>query len=140
MASDDDDSAETETNEEGARSFARFAAAVNRGELEAVASYELHDLLAYIGPEAKSRRAKVKGKFTLEISLTADEDGTVSIWYDVRTKRPPLKTMPTMLYLTTGNNLTEKDPRQQELPLASVPSRPREVRKVEKPGLAVKKE
>lgn len=119
--------------EEGPRSFVHFLSQLAQGEAEANASYELHELLKRLHEEAHIRNREVKGKFKLALTFAADENGTVTVSYDVEAKAPPRKTSASIFWLSRGSNLVAENPKQQSLPLRDVSAR-REIRNVEAPA------
>lgn len=104
----------------GPRSFATQMATICDGELNASASRELNDALLYLESENQARRAKVKGKFKLEIDLIVD-DGVCLFSYSIKSKLPEPRRQAAVMWLDKAGNLVAENPRQIKLPLREVP-------------------
>lgn len=119
--------------QEGPRSFVHFLGQLAQGEAEANASHEMHELLKRIDEEAHLRNARVKGKLKFSLNFAADENGVVSVSYDVETKAPPRKTTSSVFWMSRGSNLVPENPKQQKFPLRDVSAR-QETRTVDAPA------
>ncbi len=106
--------------EEGPRPFSRFIAMLGEGEAHTQLSDDLHRLGEALREQAVARHRSVKGALTLKLSLVADEQGVVSVDYDITRKEPQPTRPRSIFWLTKGGNLTEINPRQQSLPLRDV--------------------
>lgn len=122
--------------EEGPRSFTRFLATLSDGELEAQASYAVHELCKRLQEQASAQHSKVKGVVKLAIRMVADINNTVGISYSIETTAPKVPTTPAIFWLTKGGNLSAQDTRQLELKPRSVGGGPREQREATPRGPA----
>lgn len=105
---------------EGARGFAVVLQQLDDGCFHAEVSEALRKLNRELSDMANSHGGKVKGTMTLALTLTAQDDGTISIDCDVKTKSPKPRRPRSLFWLTKGDNLTLDNPRQQKLPLRDV--------------------
>lgn len=103
----------------GSRSLAIILSQINRGEFLAECSQALHELAI-----ACERRAEVassgKGTITIKLAITVDHMGVTTIMPDVTVKKPNPLRGGAVFWLDKASNLTNKDTRQQELPLHDV--------------------
>lgn len=118
-----------ETPNEGTRSFSVFLAQVDDGEAHAELSRELHALCAALDEECKNT-GKAKGKLTLDLAISVEKGGLVTVGYEVRKREPKKSRGGSVFFLTKGRNLTTENPRQQKLPLREAPKPSAEVKEV----------
>lgn len=124
---------------EGPRSFSVFMRTLSDGEAESQASYELHELGKRLQEIASLTRNKAKGKLKVTITLVAEVNNTVAVFYDINVVQPKRPTTPALFWMTKGGNLSATDTRQLELRPREVPSR-REVREIPAPDNTPPKE
>lgn len=110
-------------DEEGARSFSRTIAVIADGQLNGDASEELHKLIRDLKAESALRHAPVKGTITLEMTFNVEPHGYVEVTPKIKTKMAERRRPKGVMWITPGGNLSEKNPRQQDLPLQDVGGR-----------------
>ena len=96
------------------RPFSTFLIEQRNGALAVELGEALNELV-----EAVTETTK-EGSLTLVIKIKP-EGAVLLVSDDVRLKLPAVKSAASIFYADAGNNLTRKDPRQPELPLAEVP-------------------
>lgn len=121
--------------------FTFFLSRLANGEADANAAYEMQQLTMRLQEEAHARNGKVKGKFKLVINFIVDETDAVAIHYDISTAAPPRKTTPSISWLKKNGQLTDRNPRQQEIPgLRDVGGGKKEFRNVTAPDAGAPRE
>lgn len=112
----------SKVSEEGPRSFALVLQQVADGQCHIDASEELHALLAECARVANATRGEAKGELLLKLSFSveAEPSSLVSVKYSIKTKAPEKKRPAGLFWLTKGKNLSQQNPRQQQLPLREV--------------------
>jgi hypothetical protein len=116
--------------DEGPRGFSPILVQVDDGQLHDELSAELQKLVAQCRAYSDRYLRPGKGTLTLNLTLIATGNGTVSVQGDVKTKPPKGKRAGSMFFVTPGNNLSVENQRQQKLPLREVPqstTKPREI-------------
>lgn len=101
------------------RTFQAFVASVEDGELHKDLSEQLSDIVAAL----EKHQRDVGGKPTAALALTFNfklEGGLLEIQCDFKTKLPKTSRAKSIFWTTPENNLSRRNPRQQELPLRSV--------------------
>jgi hypothetical protein len=99
------------------------------GELAADVERELRSLCAELSDDAAERGGKSKGSITLKLGFEL-KDGVITISNALTTAKPKRARRSTVMWLTPDNDLTAKNPRQQELPLVDVNQRDKAARTV----------
>lgn len=108
-----------EQKEEGPRSFTAFLRSVDGGSFEvelAEEMYKLNGMLAQIA----SQNGKAKGEITIKLKLEHDPKGRVDISTDVAVKTPKVARSKSVMWVTRGGNLSDKNPKQADLPFRDV--------------------
>lgn len=90
------------------------------GELDHDLSLELEQLVEAMNEEAANSGGGAKGTITLSLAFKM-KDGVIDIVPDTSVKRPKKARARTVFWSDAQNNLTRQNPRQQELPLRTVP-------------------
>jgi hypothetical protein len=112
---------ETIETEEGARGFAVLIQQLGEGDFHADVSSELQKVSGLLSELANQYGGKAKGTLTITLALSAEDNGTITIDADVKTKTPKLRRARSLFFVTKGNNLVKENPRQRKLPLREVP-------------------
>jgi hypothetical protein len=79
----------------------------------------LNELFGDLSNHAAESGGQAKGEATLKIKF-ALKDGVIGIENELTFKRPKPLRRRTVMWLDSQNNLTPKNPKQQELPLVDV--------------------
>lgn len=105
------------------RSFGAFLADLQGGQLHR----ELTDVLSEAVAEMHNVRMEEGGKPKTRIAITVDlvlDGDVIEARGDFKAKLPEVKRRKDVFFATPENGLTRRNPRQQELPLRSVPTEP----------------
>ena len=89
------------------------------GQLAADLQTELTDLCGDLSNHAAEQGGTAKGSITLKIDFSL-KDGVMNLENAITVKRPKQSRRRTVMWLTPENNLTPRNPKQQELPLVDV--------------------
>lgn len=103
-----------DTDEKVVRPFSTFLIEQRNGALAAELGEHLNELV-----EAVTETGK-EGSLTVVVKIKP-EGNMLLVSDDVRVKLPVIKRSASVFYADADSNLTRKDPRQPELPLAEVP-------------------
>ena len=105
------------------RTFGQFISTLEDGRLDASLSEALRDLVADLHDAALTAGGKAGGKISISIAFNM-EGGMVEAACDFSVKAPKLKRGRSIFWATPENNLTRRNPAQQDLPFrdVSVPS------------------
>ena len=117
-------------NSEGPRSFSVFLGRLAQGEAHSELSVHLHELAKKLEYEAAVQNKKVSGELTFKLKLTAEPNGVVAAAYECNRKEPAPNRPGSIFWVSQGGNLTEQNPRQQNLPLHEVPGGEPEMRDI----------
>jgi hypothetical protein len=113
----------TEKPEIGPRAFANYLTQMEDGRLHSEASEQTQTLVKDLMTHVGSFGGKAKGKLTVTLDFSA-EDNHVMVVGSVSVKSPKFPRQRTLFFADKNHNLSTKDPKQVELPLAAVPSDP----------------
>ena len=105
---------------EGPHAFSRFLALLGDGAAHIELSQHLHELGQRLGREADAQGTKVKAELTLKVKLEYEPRGVVSAAYEIQRKVPAPRRPKSVLWLTSGGNLTPNNPKQQNLQFREV--------------------
>lgn len=103
--------------EEPPMNFGVLLAKLADGEALSECSTELQRLVGLIRDEAAVRNEPIKGKLVLTIDITVAQKGHADVGYDIKVAEPKKDRPETLMFLTPGNNLSDKQTKQTELPL-----------------------
>ena len=109
-----------EPKTEGPRSFSVLITGLDDGAVHSDLSAGLQSMVSEIADQARMKDGKVKGVFTLKLTVSVDPKGVAEVAADVTVKTPPRKRSPSTVWVTKGGNLTTEIPRQEKLPLRGV--------------------
>jgi hypothetical protein len=107
-------------NDEGVRGFGVTLQQIDDGSLHAHLGEEMQRLARELNDHALKFGSNAKGTLTLKLNLLASPNGTVCIGGDVVSRGVKTPRVPSVFWLTKGNNLTLDNPKQQRLPLRDV--------------------
>lgn len=110
--------AETDT----ALSFSTFLAQLSDGEFNTDLTDQMRDLVAALSDCFADNGGKPGGKIAITLSFKLD-DGIVEVKPDLKVTKPKVAQRKSVFWATPGNNLTRRNPKQQELPLRDVSSK-----------------
>lgn len=110
----------TTDQEEGARSFARFIEHVSEGDANRHLSEELHKLMRAMRQHVIENGGVAGGGLELKLGFKLESNGLVNVAYAIKRNEPKPRRPVGAMWLTKGNNLTHKNPRQMEMPLRRV--------------------
>lgn len=124
--------AETEAENEAARSIAVLLPSLDDGRFNACLSEAFRDLVARMRDDSRDRDSNSKGKLTITLDLKL-VDGVFEIKSDYSVKAPHETFGRTLAWATDGNNLVRENPKQERLPFGEVRrvAEPAAVRKVD---------
>lgn len=111
--------------DDGAKSFAVLLPQIDDGALHAEATEELRKLLVTLSTTARNRMLISRGEMALKMKFAVTPKGEVTVIGEVTTKAPKGKNPTSTFFLTPGSTLSQRNPRQQELPLRDVSNRDR---------------
>lgn len=103
------------------RSFATFLPHVDDGAFEAECTEKMGELLTVLEAQALATCRNTAGRITVTLDFKVDEKGNTTLHGDVAVKKPKPKRGGTHMWLLKGK-LSNRNPRQQELPLRDVSS------------------
>lgn len=95
--------------------FSSVLVSLERGQLHHDATLALRDLVATLS-EAGATRGKAKGKLVITLDLDLKDD-VISIVGKLEAKGPKLSRPQSVFWATPENNLTLRNPKQQEMGL-----------------------
>jgi len=104
-----------ERKTEGPRSFSVLLTGLDDGAVHQELSEKLQAMVVEISEQARLKDGKVRGVYTLKLSVTVDAKGVAEVAADVAVKAPPRKRSPSTVWVTKGGNLTTEVPRQEPL-------------------------
>jgi hypothetical protein len=107
---------DTETKDEGPRSFTHFLAGLDMGAIADDASHQLRDLVKQLTVWAEDNNKTAKGTLTLKLSLSVDPTSLAKVGADITTKAPKRIKRDAIMWVDGTDNLVASDPRQQGLP------------------------
>lgn len=108
----------TDTDQGTVRPFADWLAEQRNGVAATELAEALHDLIAAVGEHVKA------GKLVLTIDVAPATKGDASILAvtdTITVKAPKGERGASLFFTTDGGNLSRQDPRQQRMPLRTVP-------------------
>lgn len=108
----------SERDEGSARTFGALLQQIDAGDVHAEASEKLRELVERLA-ERSEEDGEAKGSLVLTLKFAAKK-GQVTVTADVKTTAPKKARPASQFWLTVGNHLTTKNPRQQTLPLVEV--------------------
>lgn len=100
--------------------FAQVIAALEDGDLNSNLTDKMRDLIAEINDVAKEKGGKAGGTISLTIAFKYDSGVIEVCAADPVLKKPKETRRKTLMWATPGNLLTQKNPKQQELPFRDV--------------------
>jgi len=109
------------SNEEAPINFGVILAKLDDGQAIAELSREQQRLMGLIREESGVRSEPVKGKLVLTLEYVVAQKGHADVSYDIKVVEPKKDRPATLLFLTPGDNLSDKMTKQQELPLREAP-------------------
>jgi hypothetical protein len=107
------------TEQEGPRGFGPFLSRIDDGRVYDDLGEQLQKLCGELDQYAQNF-GKAKGELSVNLKLSVEANGVVSVVVDVKTKAPKVTRPKSIFWLTKGNNLSPENPRQQKLPLREV--------------------
>lgn len=109
---------------EGTRGFAFIIGQLGDGDLADEIARKQRKLIETLTGHAYHYKSAAKGRITVEIAFTVDDDGVVEARGSVKVKEPPPKSCKATLWATKGGNLTAANAKQGKLNLREVPVAP----------------
>ena len=112
----------SEEKQEAPRGFSVVLGQINDGAFHADVSEQLQTLAATLKRQAENYSKGAKGTLTITLSLSAEDNGTITIDGEVKAKAPKERKAKSLFWVTDGGNLVVDNPRQPKLPFAVVPT------------------
>lgn len=106
-----------------ALSFSTFIAAQEDGQLHADLTNAVKEIIAQLNNAVMEHGGVHTAALGLALSFKIDS-GMIEVRADVKTKLPKENRQRTVYWSTADNNLTRKNPKQQELPFRDVMADP----------------
>jgi len=106
---------------EGARGFAWSLKQIDDEVFEADCSTEQQILIGKLSHQAGQQFRDVKGELVVKLTYVMSPNGTVRVLGEIASKPPKVARAGSTFWVTPGNNLSTKNPRQMDLPLREVP-------------------
>jgi len=104
---------------EGPRSFVAFLRCVDGGSFEVELADELHKMNEEL-QQIASQVGKATGELTVSFKFKHEAKGQVDVLTDLKVKMPKVQRARSVFWVTRGFNLTDKNPRQADLPFRDV--------------------
>jgi hypothetical protein len=101
------------------RSFSTLLTDLEDGALHAELSDQIKDIVAKLHDTAAEQGGKPSAILTIKMGFKLDS-GVIEVAADVKATLPKRSRRKSIMYATPDNNLTRRNPRQQELPLRDV--------------------
>lgn len=103
-----------------ARAFNAVLLQLADGDAHEQLSQDLQKLVRTIGVRARQTPGKpVNGSLTLTIKITGDHKDVLDVGYDIKLDEPKPRRERSVFWADKNGNMTEKNPRQTELPMGS---------------------
>ena len=99
--------------------FSTFIQRVEGGQLHADLSRELPEVMAKLSNHVRDHGGSAAGKIKIEFAFTL-KDGVIEVTGNFDVTTPKDKRGRSLFWLTPENNLTERNPKQGDLPFRDV--------------------
>ncbi|MTK12679.1 MAG: hypothetical protein F8N39_11520 [Clostridiaceae bacterium] len=104
-------------------SFSQFVQNLDEGDLHHDLTNEISRIVAELNDARMEGANKPKAEMTIKLGFTLDGQ-TIDVTGDFATKLPRVKRERSVFWTTEKNRLSRSNPKQQTLPLKTVPTAP----------------
>lgn len=103
----------------GPRAFTQVLLMLADGDVHEQLSQEMQRLVRSLVAQSRAQVKSVKGTLSLKLAVTCDTKGVLDIRPEIKIDEPKPRRQNTIAWADPSGNVTEKNPRQVELPMGA---------------------